>query len=78
MDVVVFGHTHNPAYKVYQEYDKPKVVVNEGTWIDENRDGPLNVCTFALINSDDETTEVKLLKYVEGDFVSVKNEYVEC
>ena len=31
VDVVVFGHTHNPAYRVYDGFDKLKVVVNEGT-----------------------------------------------
>ena len=36
VDVVVFGHTYNPAYKVYDGFDKPKIVVNEGTWIDSN------------------------------------------
>lgn len=77
VDVVVFGHTHNPAYKVYDEYDKPKVMVNEGTWIDENRDDPNNVGTFALIDSGDETTKVELLKYVGGEFVQVENEYVD-
>jgi UDP-2,3-diacylglucosamine pyrophosphatase LpxH len=77
VDVVVFGHTHNPAYRVYDGYDKPKVVVNEGTWIDENRDDPNNVGTFALVDSGDETTKVELLKYVDGEFVKVKNEYVD-
>lgn len=77
VDVVVFGHTHNPAYKVYDEFDKPKIVVNEGTWIDNNSDDPENTATFALIDSKAETTKVELLKYVGEGFVKVKNEYVE-
>lgn len=59
-------------------YDKPKVVVNEGTWIDRNTDDPQNTATFALIDSGSETTKVELLKCVGDDFVQVKNEYVDC
>ncbi|WP_407380346.1 metallophosphoesterase [Methanobrevibacter sp.] len=77
VDVVVFGHTHLPAYRVYDGYDRPKVVVNEGTWIDKNTDDLENTATFTLIDSGAEKTEVELLKYVDGEFVEVKNEYVE-
>ena len=76
VDVVVFGHTHNPAYRVYEGFDKPKIVVNEGTWIDNNSDDPENTATFAFIDSGVETTNVELLKFVDGEFVKVKNEYV--
>lgn len=72
---MVFGHTHNPAYGVYDGFDKPKVVVNEGTWIDNNSDDPENTATFALIDSGVETTKVELLKFVDGEFVNVKNGY---
>ena len=77
VDVVVFGHTHNPAYKVYDGFDKPKILVNEGTWIDDNSDDPENTATFALIDSGVETTKVELLKCVGDEFVRVKNDYVE-
>ncbi len=77
VDVVVFGHTHLPAYRVYDGYDRPKVVVNEGTWIDTNTDDLENTATFALIDSGADETEVELLKYVDGEFVEVKNDYVE-
>lgn len=77
VDVVVFGHTHNPAYRVYDGFDKPKVVVNEGTWIDNNLDDSENTATFALIDSGVETTKVELLKCVGDEFVKVKNEFVE-
>ena len=77
VDVVVFGHTHNPAYRFYEGFDKPKVVVNEGTWIDNNSDDPDNTATFALIDSGEETTKVELLKCVGDEFVKVKNEFVE-
>ena len=77
VDVVVFGHTHNPAYRVYDGYDRPKIVVNEGTWIDNNTDDINNTATFALIDSGVDSTKVELLKYLNGDFVKVKNEYVD-
>ena len=77
VDVVVSGHTHLPAYKVYTEYDKPKIVVNEGTWIDRNSEDLENTASFALIESTAEDTKVKLLKYDGNDFVNVKNEYVD-
>ena len=77
MDVVVFGHTHNPAYRVYDGFDKLKVVVNEGTWIDNKSDDPENTAIFALIDSGVETTKVELLKFVDGEFVKVKNGYAD-
>lgn len=77
VDVAVFGHTHNPTHRVNGGFDKPKVVVNGGTWIDNNSDNPENTATFALIDSGIETTKVELLKYVDDEFVKVKNEYVE-
>jgi len=77
VDVVVFGHTHLPAYKVYGGFDRPKIIVNEGTWIDKNTDDLNNTATFALIESNADNTKVELLKYVGGDFVKVKNEYVD-
>lgn len=72
VDIVVFGHTYNPAYRVYNDFDKPKIVVNEGTWIDNNTDDSENTATFALISSGVETTKVELLKFDEGNFVKVK------
>ena len=73
----MFVHTHNPAYRVYEGFDKPKVVVNEGTWVDNNSYDPQNIATFALIDSGAETTKVELLKCVGDEFVKVKNEYVD-
>ncbi len=77
VDVVVFGHTHLPAYKVYEGYDRPKIVVNEGTWIDSNSEDPENTATFALIESTADDTKVELLKYADGEFLKVKNEFVD-
>lgn len=77
VDVVVFGHTYNLAYRVYDGLDKPKVVVNEGTWIDNNSEDPHNTATFALIDSGVETTKVELLKFAGDEFVRVKNEFVD-
>lgn len=77
VDAVVFGHTHNPAYRVYDNFDKPKIVANEGTWINNNSDNPENTATFALIDSGVETTKVELLKCVGDEFVKVENDYVD-
>ena len=77
VDVVVFGHTHLPAYRIYTGYDKPNIVVNGGTWIDSNSEDIENTATFALIESTQEDTKVRLLKYVGDEFIDVKNEYVD-
>ncbi len=53
MDVVVFGHTHVPAYNAL---DNGKYYINEGTWIDHNTDYPEATRTFAVITTGDKTT----------------------
>ena len=66
VDVVVFGHTHVPAYRVT---DNGKYYINEGTWIDHNTDYPEATRTFTVI-----TTGVKtwagLYKYEEDGAVT--------
>ena len=42
----MFIYTLNPAYRVYEGYGKLKLVVNEGTCVDENTDGPQNTATL--------------------------------
>ena len=81
VDVVVFGHTHVPFFREYTEgYDKKKVYVNTGTWVDNNLDDPDNTAVFAELESGEKETEVRLLKCVGdgelSDIVPVKNQYV--
>ena len=64
VDVVVFGHTHVPYYQEYEGYDRKKIYVNEGTWVDNNMDDPENTAVFAEIISDNEETVVELKKCV--------------
>ena len=68
VDVVVFGHTHVPYYEEYTEgYDRKKVYVNEGTWVDHNMDDPENTAVFAEITSHEKETTVLLKKCVAKD-----------
>ncbi|MEA4893280.1 MAG: metallophosphoesterase [Peptococcaceae bacterium] len=53
VDVVVFGHTHVPAYRAM---DNGKSYINEGTWIDHNTDYPEATRTFTVITTGDKTT----------------------
>ncbi|WRS27880.1 metallophosphoesterase [Oscillospiraceae bacterium MB08-C2-2] len=53
VDVVVFGHTHVPAYRAT---DNGKCYINEGTWIDHNTDYPEATRTFAVITTGEKTT----------------------
>lgn len=85
VDVVVFGHTHVPFYREYtEEYDRKKIYVNEGTWIDNNMDDPENTATFAEIESSDEDTKVKLLKCIPDEngkldkIIKASNKYIEA
>ncbi len=52
VDVVVFGHTHIPEYKIL---DNGKCYVNIGTWIDHNSRSETER-TFAVITTGEETT----------------------
>ena len=53
VDVVIFGHTHVPSYRVL---DNEKYYVNDGTWIDHNTDYPEATRTFAVITTGEKTT----------------------
>ena len=81
VDVVVFGHTHVPFYQEFDGFDRKKIYVNEGTWVDHNSDDPENTAVFAEIVSDERETRVSLLKCVGDDraedIVPVKNQYVK-
>ena len=47
IDVVVFGHTHIPALRMFDD----KLYVNDGTWIDHNKSYPDATRTFAVITT---------------------------
>ncbi len=62
VDVVVFGHSHVPLVNRFPEgYNREKVYVNSGTWIDENTIG-LERC-FVVIESGKQSTEIRLMEY---------------
>lgn len=48
VDVVVFGHTHVPAYR---DMGNGKFYLNDGTWIDNNTDYPEATRTFTVITT---------------------------
>jgi UDP-2,3-diacylglucosamine pyrophosphatase LpxH len=52
VDVVVFGHTHIPDYRVFAD---GKIYLNEGTWIDKNTLFDTAERTFAVITTGDHT-----------------------
>jgi len=60
INVVVFGHTHVPDYRVL---DNGKIYVNDGTWIDHNTSYPSATRTFAVITTGD-TNSAVLCKYM--------------
>ena len=62
VDVVVFGHTHVPAYK---DMDTGKYYVNSGTWVDHNTDYPDATRTFAVITTGTQD-KVELYSYEES------------
>ena len=69
VDVVVFGHSHVPVLNRFQKgYNKEKVYANSGTWIDENLIG-LERC-FVVIESGENSTEVRLMSYHEDGTIS--------
>lgn len=81
VDVVIFGHTHIPAYRAYEIGGTKKIFANSGTWVDRNSDDPLNTATFVEILSGEKGDSVKVLKCVaSGDaflVVPAENPYIE-
>ncbi len=68
VDVVVFGHTHVPAYR---DVGNGKYYLNSGTWIDHNVDYPDATRTFAVITTG-EKSEVALYHYIaDGSVVDI-------
>lgn len=66
VDVVVFGHTHVPDYRMVSG---GKFYINDGTWVDNNSDYPDATRTFAVITTGDKDT-VGLYKYEENGTVT--------
>ena len=64
VDVVVFGHTHVPAYR---DMGSGKYYLNSGTWIDHNTDYPDATRTFAVITAG--STACALYRYAEDGSV---------
>lgn len=72
VDVVVFGHSHVPVVNRFQKgYDKEKVYVNSGTWID-GKVGQERC--FAVIESGEQTTTVRLMEYHNDGTISLTGE----
>ncbi|HMM31613.1 MAG TPA: metallophosphoesterase [Clostridia bacterium] len=61
VDVVVFGHTHVPAYG---DIGNGKYYLNSGTWIDHNTDYPDATRTFAVITTGNSNT-VAVYRFME-------------
>ena len=68
VDVVVFGHTHVPAYRAM---DNGKCYINEGTWIDHNTDYPEATRTFAVITTGDKTTAGLYMYEEDGSMTDI-------
>lgn len=66
VDVVVFGHTHVPTYRVTGD---GKYYLNEGTWIDHNTDYPDATRTFAVITTGNKDTAA-LYRFMEDGSVT--------
>jgi UDP-2,3-diacylglucosamine pyrophosphatase LpxH len=61
IDVVIFGHSHVPLVNRFQkDYDKEKVYVNSGTWIDGKVDQER---CFVVIESGTSAASVRLMSY---------------
>ena len=72
VDVVVFGHTHVPAY---DDLGNGKLYINDGTWIDHNTDRPDATRTFAVITTGEEVT-AGLYRYMEdGSVIDISEVY---
>lgn len=66
VDIVVFGHTHVPQYRITKN---GKYYVNDGTWVDNNTDYKDATRTFVVITAG-ENDSVGLYKYEENGTVT--------
>jgi len=69
VDVVVFGHTHNPMLRKLPNVEG-KYYVNSGAWIDHNPSHPA-ASTFVVVTSDDAQDNAELFEYY-GDGAVLK------
>lgn len=76
VDVVVFGHTHNPKYWNDIEGHAGKTYINTGTWIDKNlTDAKKRTRQFAKIVSSNSETLSALLQYEsDGTVIDISND----
>lgn len=69
IDVVVFGHTHYPLVK---KFDNGITTVNDGTWIDDNTSYPGGLSrTFAVITTGKSTTAAVYTYETDGKIKNV-------
>ncbi len=68
VDVIVFGHTHVPAYRTT---DNGKCYINDGTWIDHNTDYPEATRTFAVITTGESTTSGLYMYEEDGTITDI-------
>ena len=68
VDVVVFGHTHIPAYCAA---DDGKYYINEGTWIDHNTDYPDATRTFTVITTGKKDTTGLYMYQEDGSIADI-------
>ncbi len=71
VDVVVFGHTHNPSLRKLPNVEG-KYYVNSGAWIDENTYHPA-ASTFVVVTSGDETDIAELYEYYRDGTITKLN-----
>ncbi len=71
VDVVVFGHTHNPSLRKLPNVEG-KYYVNSGTWIDENTYHPA-ASTFVVVTSGNETDIAELYEYYRDGTITKLN-----
>ncbi|MPN18864.1 hypothetical protein SDC9_166229 [bioreactor metagenome] len=76
VDVVVFGHTHNPKYWNDIEGHAGKTYINTGTWIDKNlTDDKKRTRQVAKIVSSNSETLSALLQYEsDGTVIDISND----
>lgn len=66
VDVVVFGHTHVPVYRLTED---GKYYINDGTWIDDNTDYPDATRIFTVISTGEKNTAL-LCRYEQDGTIT--------
>ncbi len=68
VDVVVFGHTHVPAYRLAGD---GKFYINDGTWVDNNTDYTQGTRTFAVITTGQKDTVGLFMYGTDGKITDI-------